>query len=123
MTMHSWFQTSPKFPLHLNPPVFDAALKLRFASSCREALARAALAGDIGEPNRAWGKSERGRKFTAKLALGPMCSAWLKLEDIFQNLPAVGRLLALFWLGNPQHVMLCSCQFNSASRTWMGQHH
>ena len=67
-----------------------------------------------------------GRKFTAKLSIPPMGAAWLKLEDLFPEvaqIPAEKRSPALFWLENPQHVMLYFYWFNEVSRTWMGQHH
>ena len=67
-----------------------------------------------------------GRKFTAKLSVGAMASRWLKLEDLFPELaevPTEKRSPALFWLENPQHVMLYFYWFHEASRTWMGQHH
>ena len=50
----------------------------------------------------------------------------VKLEDLFPELaevPAEKRSPALFWLENPQHVMLYFYWFHEASRTWMGQHH
>ena len=55
-----------------------------------------------------------------------MGAAWLKLEDLFPevaHIPAEKRSPALFWLENPQHVMLYFYWFNEVSRTWMGQHH
>ena len=66
MTVRAWFQPPPKFPPHLNPPTSDAGAKLHFATSRREALARAANAAGVGEPNRAWKNAERGRKFTVR---------------------------------------------------------
>ena len=67
-----------------------------------------------------------GRKFTAKLSIRPMAATWLKLETLFPELaevPAEKRSPALFWLENPQHIMLYFYWFNEASHTWMGQHH
>lgn len=65
-TIRSWFQPPPKFPPHVNPATYDPAAKLHFATSRREALARAAKAANVGEPNRAWKSAERGRKFTVR---------------------------------------------------------
>jgi bacterioferritin-associated ferredoxin len=67
-----------------------------------------------------------GEQLRAHLAVGPMSSVWLKLDDLFPDfaaVPADKRSPALFWLENPQHVMLYFFWFNAASGTWMGQHH
>jgi len=67
-----------------------------------------------------------GRKLSASLSLPAMASCWIKLEDLFgaENLPAAEeRSPALFWLENPQHVMVYFFWFNESSNTWMGQHH
>lgn len=64
-------------------------------------------------------------KSSARLALAPMASAWLKLADLFPDLDASAteRSPALFWLENPQHVMVYFFWFNETSHSWMGQHH
>lgn len=67
-----------------------------------------------------------GQKYAAKLSLPPMASKWIALEDLFGagNLPPESqRSPALFWLENPQHVMVYFFWFNQSANSWMGQHH
>jgi bacterioferritin-associated ferredoxin len=65
------------------------------------------------------------RKFAASLRVPPMANRWIKLEELFPSLdvPAAERAHGLFWLENPQHVMVYFFWFNERARTWMGQHH
>lgn len=62
-TVRSWIQPQKKYPPHLNPATHDAAVKLAFATARREGIERAAGLAGAMDPNKAWGKSERGRKF------------------------------------------------------------
>ncbi len=62
---------------------------------------------------------------SGKLALDPMASRWVKLADLFPGLDPAGTDLSpgLFWLENPQHVMVYFFWHIEASNVWMGQHH
>lgn len=61
--IRSAFREPEKFPPHLNPQTDDARVKLAFAVARQETIERASRASEAGEPNKAWGKAERGRKF------------------------------------------------------------
>lgn len=60
-----------------------------------------------------------------KLALEPMASRWVKLEELFPGLDQKAPELspALFWLENPQHVMVYFFWRLEAGNVWMAQHH
>jgi bacterioferritin-associated ferredoxin len=66
-----------------------------------------------------------GRRFSRQIQVGPMASLWVKFSDLFPDLdvPPDERSPALFWLENPQHVMVYFFWFNEAASSWMGQHH
>jgi hypothetical protein len=66
------------------------------------------------------------RKLSTQLRVEPMAALWVKLESLFEELPGVpeaDRSPGLFWLENPQHVMVYFFWFNRGPKTWMGQHH
>ncbi len=62
---------------------------------------------------------------SGKLALEPMASRWIKLADLFPALdPARADLSpGLFWLENPQHVMVYFFWHIEGPDVWMAQHH
>ena len=65
------------------------------------------------------------RTLSGKLALEPMVSRWMKLADLFPELDAARADLSpgLFWLENPQHVMVYFFWHIEAPNVWMAQHH
>jgi bacterioferritin-associated ferredoxin len=66
-----------------------------------------------------------GTTLEGKLALEPMSSRWVRLADLFPGLDATRRDLSpgLFWLENPQHVMVYFFWHIEEAGVWMGQHH
>ena len=58
------------------------------------------------------------------LKIAPMAARWMKLADLFPDLtvPPEG-LPALFWLENPQHIMLYFFWQHDATGHWIAQHH
>ena len=66
-----------------------------------------------------------GKTLNGRLALGPMASRWVRLADLFPGLDpaAPGLSPALFWLDNPQHVMMYFFWHFDREKTWMCQHH
>jgi bacterioferritin-associated ferredoxin len=67
-----------------------------------------------------------GRRSTGELKIPAMGSRWVKLEDIFSGdgfVDVRSGEPGLFWLENPQHVMVYFFWYSPSSRTWMGQHH
>lgn len=61
----------------------------------------------------------------ARLEIGPMAARWMKLSDLFPGLsvPPEGLSPALFWLENPQHVMLYFFWQHDRTGHWIAQHH
>lgn len=111
-----------KFALFRDPGYFQNTSPFEPGQTCWMALANCQ---PLAYETNAFVKVG-GQQLCAHISVGPMSSAWLKLEDLFPGLvsvPADQRSPALFWLDNPQHVMLYFYWFNAASRTWMGQHH
>lgn len=66
-----------------------------------------------------------GTTLSGKLALEPMASRWVKLADLFPDLDPARPDLSpgLFWLENPQHVMVYFFWHIEAPNVWMAQHH
>jgi bacterioferritin-associated ferredoxin len=66
-----------------------------------------------------------GTTLSGKLALEPMASRWVKLAELFPELDAARADLSpgLFWLENPQHVMVYFFWHIEAANVWMAQHH
>lgn len=64
-----------------------------------------------------------GTVLDGRLELEPMASRWVRLADLFPGLdPAAPELPgALFWLENPQHVMMYFLW--RAGNVWLCQHH
>ena len=66
-----------------------------------------------------------GQTLSGHLSLAPMASRWIKLADLFPAHDSTRPVLspALFWLDNPQHVMVYFFWHIQASNLWMAQHH
>jgi hypothetical protein len=66
------------------------------------------------------------RQFQTQIDLAPMAAAWVKLEDLFPETQSMTPSVlspALFWLDNPQHIMVYFFWHNVDFNSWMGQHH
>jgi bacterioferritin-associated ferredoxin len=66
-----------------------------------------------------------GQKEKTRLVVPAMGARWMRLADLFPaaKTAAPERTPALFWLENPQHVMVYFFWMNETAKTWMGQHH
>jgi bacterioferritin-associated ferredoxin len=66
-----------------------------------------------------------GETWSGKLVLGPLESRWVKLAYLFPGLDATRADLTpgLFWLENPQHVMVYFFWHIAGPNVWMAQHH
>jgi bacterioferritin-associated ferredoxin len=65
-----------------------------------------------------------GRMWSGRLALEPMASRWVRLGELFPEMEEGGELSpGLFWLENPQHVMVYFFWHIEGANVWMGQHH
>ncbi len=66
-----------------------------------------------------------GTTLDGKITVEPMASRWVKLADLFPGLDPARPDLSpgLFWLDNPQHVMVYFFWRIDASNVWMAQHH
>jgi bacterioferritin-associated ferredoxin len=66
-----------------------------------------------------------GKTLSGRLTLDPMASRWVKLADLFPGLDPTASDLSpgLFWLENPQHVMVYFFWHIEAPNIWMAQHH
>lgn len=66
-----------------------------------------------------------GETFSGKLELEPMASRWVKLGDLFPGLDMTRADLSpgLFWMENPQHVMVYFFWHIEGAGVWMAQHH
>jgi len=64
-------------------------------------------------------------KYSAQLSVPAMGARWLRLADLFPSAQITAEKDApgLFWLENPQHVMVYFFWMNETAKTWMGQHH
>jgi bacterioferritin-associated ferredoxin len=65
-------------------------------------------------------------QFQTQIDLAPMAATWVKLEDLFpetQSMTPSALSPALFWLENPQHIMVYFFWHNVDFNSWMGQHH
>jgi bacterioferritin-associated ferredoxin len=66
-----------------------------------------------------------GATYSGNLTLPPMASRWVELASLFPGLDATRADLSpgLFWLENPQHVMVYFFWHIQAANLWMAQHH
>lgn len=66
-----------------------------------------------------------GTTWSGSIALEPMASRWVKLADLFPGLDPGRADLSpgLFWLENPQHVMVYFFWHIGGPDVWMAQHH
>jgi bacterioferritin-associated ferredoxin len=110
-----------KYGFHPDPGYFQNSSPFEPGQTCWMALANCQAATYETEVHAKFGR----RRFQAAMSVAPMASRWVKLESLFPDLdlPAAERANGLFWLENPQHVMVYFFWFNERSRTWLGQHH
>lgn len=110
-----------KFALFQDPGFFHNTSPFEPGQTCWMALSNCQP-----RPYRSEAAVQFGsRVFRTRLDLPPMANRWVRLEDLFPSLdvPPAERSPGVFWLEDPQHIMVYFFWYNEGVHTWSGQHH